>query len=49
MGVIVNLETGEFVATGELDALCEELKVLAEMGCADNLRLYSEDEAYSEF
>lgn len=49
MGVIVNVETGEFVATGDFGNLAEELMVMREMGFADNLRLYLEDEAYAEF
>ena len=49
MGVIVNVKTGEFVATGDFGNLAEELMVMQEMGLADNLRLYLEDEAYAEF
>ena len=49
MGVIVNVKTGEFVATGDIGNLAETLMVLEEMGRADDLRIYPEDEAYAEF
>ena len=49
MGIIVNVKTGEFVATGDLGNLADTLMVLSEMGSADHLRIYPEDEAYAEF
>lgn len=51
MGTIVNIETGEFVATGDYGNLAEELMILGEMDPerAKSLRLYMEDEAFSEF
>lgn len=50
MGIIVDVNTGEFVATGDYGNLAEELLALHEMEVnIDHLRLYPEDEAYAEF
>ena len=50
MGVIVNINTGEFIATGDFGNLAEELNPLMEMEVdCSHLRLYPEDEAYAVF
>ena len=48
MGVIVDVRSGEFVATGDIGNLAEELMVRHEMG-QTHLQLFLEDDAYAEF
>ena len=48
MGVIVDIRTGEFVATGDLGNLAEELNAMYEMEMdIEHLRLHAEDDAYA--
>ena len=47
-GIIVDTRTGQFVATGDIGNLAEELMVRHEMG-QTYLQLLAEDEAYSEY
>ena len=48
MGVIVDIRTGEFVATGDLGNLAEELNAMYEMEMdIEHLRLHVEDDAYA--
>lgn len=50
MGVIVNINTGEFVEIGDIGNLAETLQAMYEMDMEiDHLRLYPEDVAYGEF
>ena len=49
MGVIVNINTGEFVEVGDIGNLAEMLQAMYEMDMEiGHLRLYPEDEAYAE-
>ena len=48
MGVIVDIRTGEFVATGDIGNLAEHLQAMYEMEMeVEHLRLHLEDDAYA--
>ncbi len=48
MGTLVDTNTGEFLETGDAGNLLEYVNALEEMGVVHSLRVYLEDDAYSE-
>ncbi len=50
MGIIVNLQTGEFLEAGDIGNLCEKLQAMVEMEMdVEHLAVYAEDDAYAVF